>query len=63
MSKMYSYLRRMLGVAETVGDISEVDMGEWLDKHDRIFIKGITAEGRSFEMVLEIGKEVQKDGD
>lgn len=62
MSKMYNYMRRMMGVAETVGDITGVDMGEWLDKYDRISIRGTTNDGQKFEMTLEIHKEVEQDG-
>ena len=61
MSKMYNYMRRMMGVAETVGDITGVDMGEWLDKYDRISIRGTTNDGQKFEMTLEIHKEVEQD--
>ena len=61
MSKMYNYMRRMMGVAETVGDITGVDMGEWLDKYDRISLRGTTPDGQKFEMTLEINKEVEQD--
>ena len=61
MSKMYNYMRRMMGVAETVGDITGVDMGEWLDKYDRISLRGTTPDGQKFEMTLEITKEVNQD--
>ena len=61
MSKMYNYMRRMMGVAETVGDITGVDMGEWLDKYDRISLRGTTHDGQKFEMTLEINKEVEQD--
>ena len=61
MSKMYNYMRRMMGVAETVGDITGVDMGEWLDKYDRISLRGTTPDGQKFERTLEITKEVEKD--
>ena len=61
MSKMYNHMRRMMGVAETVGDITGVDMGEWLDKYDRISLRGTTSDGQKFEMTLEITKEVEQD--
>ena len=61
MSKMYNFMRRMMGIAETVGDVTEIDMGEWLDKYDRISLRGTTPEGQKFEMILEINKEVEQD--
>ena len=61
MSKMYNFMRRMMGIAETVGDVTGIDMGEWLDKYDRISLRGTTPEGQKFEMTLEINKEVEQD--
>ena len=61
MSKMYNFMRRMMGIAETVGDVTEIDMGEWLEKYDRISMRGTTPEGQKFEMILEINKEVEQD--
>ena len=61
MSKMYNFMRRMMGIAETVGDVTEIDMGEWLEKYDRISLRGTTPEGQKFEMTLEINKEVAQD--
>ena len=61
MSKMYNFMRRMMGIAETVGDVTEIDMGEWLEKYDRISLRGTTPEGQKFEMTLEINKEVEQD--
>lgn len=61
MSKMYNFMRRMMGIAETVGDVTEIDMGEWLEKYDRISMRGTTPEGQKFEMTLEINKEVAQD--
>ena len=62
MSKMYNYMKRMMGVADTVGDVTGIDMGEWLDKYDRISIRGTTPDGQKFDLVLEITKEVEQDG-
>ena len=61
MNKIYGFMKRMMGVAEAVGNITGVDMGEWLDKYDRISIRGTTPEGQEFEMILEINKEVEQD--
>ena len=61
MSKMYNFMRRMMGIAETVGDVTDIDMGEWLEKYDRISMRGTTPEGKKFEMTLEISKEVEQD--
>ena len=62
MSKMYNHLNRMLPVAESVGDITSLDMGDWANKYERISICGKTPEGRDFELVLEVTKEVEQDG-
>ena len=61
MSKMYSHMKRMMTVAENVGDITGIDMGEWLDKYDRISFAGTTPEGLKFELNLQINKEVEQD--
>ena len=61
MSKMYNFMRRMMGIAETVGDVTDIDMGVWLEKYDRISLRGTTPEGQKFEMTLEINKEVEQD--
>ena len=61
MSKMYNFMRRMMGIAETVGDVTEINMGVWLESYDRISLRGTTPEGQKFEMYLEINKEVEQD--
>ena len=57
---LYSVLKRMLPVAETIGDITEVKMDNaWIDKYDRVFIAGETNSGRKFELILDI--EIMKE--
>ena len=61
---LYSCLNRMLPVAESMGDISEVHMDyEWIEGFDRISISGLTNSGRKFDLTLDIkiNKEEEKD--
>jgi hypothetical protein len=58
--QVYDFLKVLLVVAENkIGTIEEVSMGDWIKTKDRICIQGTTKEGKSFELVLEIDKEVQ----
>lgn len=61
MSYINNYFRRVLCVAETVGGIDEISMGDWLDRSERIHINGNTHDGREFTLTLEIEKEVKED--
>ena len=61
MNEMYGHLKRMMATAECVGLVSEVNMGVWLGTHNRISIDGKTADGRKFEMTLEVEKEAKQD--
>lgn len=61
MSKMYNYMKKMMSVAEFVGDITCADMGVFLQKYDRISLSGTTSDGQKFVMTLEITKEVEQD--
>lgn len=57
---MYDLLKTLLVVAENkIGTIEEVAMGDWIKTKDRICIQGTTKEGKPFELVLEVDKEVE----
>ena len=61
---LYFTMKKMLLVAESVGDIKDVGMTEnWIGLKDRVAIIGNTDDGRKFELVLEVDtkKEVEKD--
>lgn len=51
---MVDHLKRMMEIAEEIGDIREIDMGPFMDQSDKISIRGKTKDGKDFEMVLEI---------
>ena len=55
---MYDYLRDMLNLADIVkdvdGTVDTVDMGDIIPGTDRIRICGSTAEGKRFEITLEV---------
>lgn len=61
---LYSCLKKMMPVAESIGDITEVGMDyEWIKDHDRIVISGETNSGRKFELKLDIEiKKEEQDG-
>lgn len=57
---MYDLLKTLLVVAENkIGTIEEVSMGDWTKTKDRICIQGATKDGKPFELVLEVDKEVE----
>ena len=62
MSIINGIFRHVLNVAENIGQIDEIHMGDWLGKADRIDFNGKTHDGRDFTLTLEIDKEVKKDG-
>lgn len=61
MSNLYIILKNMMPAAEIAGEIHEVSMDEnWIGMgRDRVAIKGVTNDGRKFELVMEVegGKE------
>lgn len=62
MTNIYNCLKKMMPVAESLGDIMEVSMEyEWLEKYDRIAIAGETNSGRRFELKLEIDKPKEEN--
>jgi hypothetical protein len=61
MINISNYLRNVLDVAEHVGRVEEVHMGDWLQDSKRIDISGKTHDGEEFTLCLEIHKEVSED--
>lgn len=59
---MYKYLRRIMGVAESIGEPNKVDLGRWVSGKDRISISGVAEDGRKFEIELTVEKEEKTDG-
>lgn len=62
MSKVCAHLKKMILLAEDVGSVSEITMGDWLGTSDRIYISGTTGTGSAFTITLEIDKEAKSDG-
>ena len=61
MSKMVNHMKKMLLLADDIGNADEVHLGDWLGKAERIDINGKTHDGRDFTITLEIEKEVKED--
>ncbi len=59
---MYKYLRRIMGIAESIGNPTTVDLGDWVSGKERILISGTMEDGRKFEMELTVEKEAKTDG-
>ena len=57
---MYQYLRNMLNLADQVGHVEEVRMGDWVNKYDQIRVTGHAKNGLSFTLELEIQKEEEQ---
>ena len=67
MSNLYAHMKRMLPVAEAVGNVTGVALNEnWCGIYDRITVTGTTHAGHDFELALEIkleNKEEEKDAE
>lgn len=59
---MYKYLRRMLGVADSVGEVTYVFVGDLGKDLDVINLRGITEDGKKYSLEMTIQKEESKDG-
>ena len=59
---MYKFVRGMLGMAENVGEIKDIFMGDYGADHEAVWLNGFTKEGKRFHLELTITKEVTKDG-
>lgn len=59
---LYRSLRRMMDMADSVGHVEKVSLGEWIRGHERIHIEGKCDEGE-FELTLEYIPKEEKDGD
>jgi hypothetical protein len=54
---MYEYLKKMLILAEGIGQIEDVDMGKFLAHSERCDVKGTTFDGKPFELRLTVEDE------
>ena len=54
---MYEYLKKMLILAEGIGQIEDVDMGKFLSHSERCDVKGTTFDGKPFELRLTVEDE------
>lgn len=61
MMDLYNSLKKMMPVAEALGKVHEAHMGEWVCNQEHISLRGVTADGRKFELSLEIDKEGEQD--
>ena len=61
MMDLYNSLKKMMSVTECIGKVNEVHMGKWIGDQDHISLRGMTIDGRKFELHLEIDKEVKQD--
>ena len=57
---MYKYLRDLMDVADTIGDVENVCILEWGENEKRMQLEGKNADGKKFRLILEC--EVAKDG-
>ena len=62
MMDLYNSLKKMMGVAECLGKVNEANMGDWIGNMEHIRLRGVTPDGRNYELNLEIDKEGEKDG-
>jgi hypothetical protein len=53
----------MLNLADQVGHVDEVDMGEWIKKINRIRITGTAKSGGTFDLELQIKGQEDKAND
>lgn len=58
---MYKYLRKMMDIVDTVGDVEDFYVLDWNKGEKRLTLKGKTKERKNFS--LELTVEVEEDGD
>ena len=59
---MYQYLRNMLNLADLVGHVEEVEMGNFIPHSKRITIIGESKKGGTFRLELRVTEqEVSQD--
>ena len=58
MANLYGILKLVMGVAEELGEVDSLDMGDWIGNKERIAVSGVTFEGKPYELILEVEKEV-----
>ena len=61
MMDLYNALKKMMPLAEDLGKVHEAHMGDWISDMDHISLKGVTPDGRKYELSLEIDKEDMPD--
>ena len=54
---MYEYLKKLLELAEGIGNIEDVDMGGWINNGKKLEVAGTASDGRHFELRLTMDKE------
>lgn len=57
---MYKYLRDLMNVADLVGDVDDIYMGDWGKDSKTVRLEGNDSDGNRFRLTLEV--EVKKDG-
>ena len=58
---MYQYLKKMMEVSESIGEITDFFFGDYGDEK-AIFLDGATPDGKNFHLKLTFGKRGVKDG-
>ena len=51
---MYKYLRDLMDVADLVGDVDDIYMGDWGKDSKTLRLEGKQADGKSFKLTLEV---------
>ena len=57
---MYKYLRPMMDLADQIGTVDDIFMGDWGTDTRALFLDGVQPDGKKFKLRLEV--EVEKDG-
>ena len=58
---IYNKLRRMMDMADCVGKVEKVTLGDWIMGQERILIEGTCVEGK-FELELTYKHKEAQDG-
>ena len=57
---MYKYLRGMMDLADQIGMVDDIFMGDWGKNTGALFLDGVQPNGKKFKLRLEI--EVEENG-
>ena len=60
---MYKYLRSMMDLADQIGIVDDIFMGDWGNNTSTLFLDGFQPNGKKFKLRLEVEVEPEVTAD